>query len=74
MAKLNSQINEQQSRRETVEAANRRMRVLQDEISSTLYKLLEKLQVRVIKCNKSDKVQKALGNKYLGIYHFANHR
>jgi len=52
MAKLNSQINEQQSRRETVEAANRRMRVLQDEISSTLYKLLEKLQVRVMKRNK----------------------
>jgi hypothetical protein len=74
MAKLNSQIEEQQSRRKTVEAESQRMSVLQDEISSTLYKLLEKLQVRVIKYSKSDKVQKAFGNKYLEIYHFANHR
>jgi len=55
MAKLNSQIDEQQSRRETAEAASRRMRELQNQISSTLYKLLEKLQVRVIEYDKFDK-------------------
>jgi len=48
MAKLNSQIDEQRSCRERAENASRRIRELLNEVTGILYKLCEKLQVRVI--------------------------
>lgn len=48
MAKLNSQIDEQRCRRERAEIASRRVRDLLNDVTSTLYKLYEKFQVRII--------------------------
>ncbi|XP_029164962.1 centrosomal protein of 290 kDa [Nylanderia fulva] len=48
VAKLNSQIDEQQCRRERAEIASRRVRELLNDVTSTLYKLYEKFQVRII--------------------------
>ncbi|CAL1684067.1 unnamed protein product [Lasius platythorax] len=44
VAKLNSQIDEQQCRRERAEIASRRVRELLNDVTSTLYKLYEKFQ------------------------------
>ncbi|XP_019885842.1 uncharacterized protein LOC109610672 [Ooceraea biroi] len=44
MTKFNAQIDEQRSRKETAEAASRRIRELLDEVTSTLYTLYEKFQ------------------------------
>lgn len=46
MAKLNSQINEQQCRKERAEIASQRVREVLNDVTSTLYELYEKFQVR----------------------------
>lgn len=46
MAKLNSQIDEQQRRKERAEVESRRVREVLNDVTSTLYKLYEKFQVR----------------------------
>lgn len=53
MAKLNSQIDEQRSRKSTAETASRRVRELLNEMTGTLCKLCEKFQVRELIDHKS---------------------
>lgn len=54
VAKLNSQIDEQRSRRERAENASRRIGELLNEVTGILYKLCEKFQVRVINYKTMD--------------------
>lgn len=49
MAKLNSQIDEQRSRKDTAESGSRRIRELLDEVTRMLYRLYEKFQVRIFR-------------------------
>lgn len=68
MAKFNSQIDEQRSRRENAEIASQRIRELLNEITRTLHKLYDKFQVRIIDYNFVHKCR----NNYYKYYSYSN--
>lgn len=67
MAKLNSQIDEQRTRKERAEAASRRIDELLNEVTGTLRKLCEKFQVRVINYKSVNVRDSRAGGRGIGL-------